>query len=316
VPELRYERLTDRTVIVATTRAARPKVFSGARASERGRAPDECPFCPGHEHMTPPEVCRSGPGAPETPGWHVRVVPNLYPIVGGEDARPGATGAHEVVVLSPDHRRTFAQLDADQALDVMRVVRDRVRVHTDDGHAYVQAFVNHGRAAGASIEHPHAQVVALDFVPPAVVASLARYRDAGSDLVADAASSAREGGRVVLDGSGDVDAWCPYAPSAPYETALAHRDASASFADASDDELRVVTRTLQTVLARVARVAGDPAYNVVVHSAPGRDAGDTVFHWWVEVSPRLSLQAGFELGTGVLVATVPPEQTAAELREA
>jgi UDPglucose--hexose-1-phosphate uridylyltransferase len=243
----------------------------------------------------------------------VRVVPNLDPIVGGDDARPGATGAHEVVVLSPDHDKSFAQLAPDQAVDVMRMLRDRVRAHTAAGHVYVQAFVNHGRAAGASIEHPHAQVVALDFVPPAVTGSLARYGDAGGDLVVDTAVSARHDERVVLDG--DVVVWCPYAPSAPYETTLAHRDAGACFADATDDQVGEVVRALQDVLTRVASVAGDPPYNVVIHSAPGRNMGDAVFHWWIEVSPRLSLYAGFELGTGVLVATTPPEQAAAELRD-
>lgn len=314
MPELRYERLTDRTVIVSTSRASRPKVFSSAgEAVGKRRAPDDCPFCPGHETMTPPEVARVGPGEPETPGWCVRVVPNLYPIVGGDDARAGATGAHEVVVLSPDHDKTFAQLAPDQAVDVGRMLRDRVRAHTAAGHVYVQAFVNHGRAAGASIEHPHAQLVALDFVPPAVAASLARFGDAGSDLVRDAAASARDDGRVVSDG--DVVVWCPYAPSAPYETAIAHLDAGASFADATDDQVGDVVRALQDVLGRVASVADDPPYNVVVHAAPGRDMGDAVFHWWIEVSPRLSLYAGFELGTGVLVATMPPEQAAAELRD-
>jgi UDPglucose--hexose-1-phosphate uridylyltransferase len=263
--------------------------------------------------MTPPEVSRTGTGASDTPGWHVRVVPNLYPIVGGEDAAPGATGAHEVVVLSPRHDMTFARLPADAAHEVLQVVRDRSRAHLDAGHRYVQAFVNQGRPAGASIEHPHAQIVALDFVPPAVESELARITSAGHDLVTPAVSDARDSGRVVVDG--DATAWCAYAPAAPYEVAIAHRDASSRFATASGDELAELARVLQSVLARTARVAGDPPYNVVFHSAPGLvDVAHG--HWWIEVSPRLSVQAGFEMGTGVLVATVPPEVAAVALREA
>jgi UDPglucose--hexose-1-phosphate uridylyltransferase len=313
VPELRRDPLTGRTVVVATRRGTRPKVFTGAPATPPSSPPDDCPFCPGHESMTPPEVDRTGEGAPETAGWRVRVVPNLYPIVGGEDAAPGATGAHEVVVLSPRHDCTFARLAPDQAIEVMTVLRDRTRALLAAGHAYVQVFVNQGRAAGASIEHPHAQIVALDFVPPAVEDALARVIGAGHDLVVAAAGSARESGRIVVDG--DAVAWCAYAPAAPYEVAIAHTGAGARFAAASDDQLAAVSPVLQSVLARIAGVAGDPPYNVVFHAAPGlADMADA--RWWIEVSPRLSLQAGFEMGTGVLVATMPPETAAATLRDA
>ncbi|HEY7133739.1 MAG TPA: DUF4921 family protein [Acidimicrobiia bacterium] len=313
MPELRRDALTGRTVVVATRRGARPKVFTGPPATPPAAPPPDCPFCPGHETMTPPEVYRTGDGAPDTPGWRVRVVPNLYPIVGGDDAMRGATGTHEVVVLSPHHDRTFARLARAEAVEVMTVLRDRVRALLDAGHEHVQVFINQGRDAGASIEHPHAQVVALDFVPPAVESELARIARAGHDLVAPAASEARDSGRVVVDG--DATAWCAYAPAAPYEVAIAHGRASSRFSAASDEELTEIARALQSILARTARAVGDPPYNVVFHSAPGLVdvAGG---HWWIEVSPRLSVQAGFEMGTGVLVATVPPEVAAVVLREA
>jgi UDPglucose--hexose-1-phosphate uridylyltransferase len=312
VPELRHEALTDRTVIVATGRSARPRVFTPA-ASAPAAAPPDCPFCTGHEAMTPPEVCRTGAGAPDTPGWRVRVVPNLYPIVGGTDAGKGATGAHEVVVLSPDHHRSFANLAPDHAIEVVKVLRDRARVHLRAGRPYVQVFVNHGRAAGASIEHPHAQLIALDIVPPAVAATVERFARAKEDLVASSLARARGSNRVVIDGP--ATAWTPYAPAAPFELALAHERAGAAFADASEAELEELTPVLQQSLTRIAEVAGDPPYNVVVHSAPaGVDTGATPIRWWIEVAPRLSVQAGFELGTGILVTTVPPEEAAEALR--
>ncbi|HEX5585709.1 MAG TPA: hypothetical protein VFZ17_00235, partial [Acidimicrobiia bacterium] len=171
--ELRFDALSGQLAIVAAGRAARPHTVADD-APERDAGPEHCPFCGGHEAMTPPEVCRTGEGAPQTPGWRVRVVPNLYPIVGGPGAGPGATGAHEVVVLGPDHRRSFGGLDDDQAVEVLQVLRDRAAAHLRDGHAYVVALVNHRRAAGASIAHPHAQVVALDFVPPEAQAAGAR----------------------------------------------------------------------------------------------------------------------------------------------
>ena len=307
--ELRYDALTGRLVLLAPGRAARPHTFPppapGATAT-----PADCPFCPGHEGMTPPEVYRTGDGGPDTPGWRVRVVPNLFPIVGGTDAGPGATGAHEVVVLSPSHDDSFAQLDRRQAVEVVTVLRDRVRHHLSAGHAFVQVAVNHGLAAGASIAHPHAQVVALDLVPPAAADALDRFEGARTDLVL-----------TDLDGDGDlrlfdgpVAAWCPRAASTPFELRVALRARGARFDEVTDgvvEEVAVVTRD---VLARLSAALGDVPYNLVVHTAP-HGAGPGSFHWYVEVQTRTAVPAGFEQGTGILVNTVAPERAVQELRE-
>ncbi|MGH8984943.1 MAG: galactose-1-phosphate uridylyltransferase, partial [Acidimicrobiia bacterium] len=183
--ELRRDELSGRWVLLAPDRAARPKTF--VDRSETPQARRACPFCPGNERETPPEVARTGEGVPDTPGWRVRVVPNLYPIVGGTD---GGGGAHEVLIFTPDHNHSFGYLSDDEAAEAVTVLRDRVRHHLGEGCAYVQAAINHGPAAGASIEHPHAQVIALDFVPPAVSAALERVASAGDDLVATAAAAA------------------------------------------------------------------------------------------------------------------------------
>jgi UDPglucose--hexose-1-phosphate uridylyltransferase len=259
-------------------------------------------------------VFRTGDGAPDTTGWRVRVVPNLYPIVGGEDAGEGATGAHEVIVLSPDHDADFARLSEEGAVEVLGVMRERARVHLDAGRAHVQLLINQGRAAGASIEHPHAQLVAIDFVPPAVEAALARFDAAGTDLVAEEAARAMKDGLVVVQGP--APAWSPWAAGAKYMLRVAHRSTRARFDEATDPEVAVVARGLRQALQRLhARLGEELAYNVVVNTAaPGRHPGP--FHWWIDVVPRLSVLAGFEAGTGVLVNTVPPEIAAKELREA
>ena len=158
--EIRHDALTDRVVIVAAERAARPETFRKA-AEPVAAHPEQCPFCPGHEHETPPEVARLGAGEPDTPGWTLRVVPNLYPIVGG-----AVGGAHEVVVLSTAHDRSLGALSSDAAVEVLGMLRDRAAFHLGAGLQHAVPFVNHGKAAGASIEHPHAQLVVLDFVPP------------------------------------------------------------------------------------------------------------------------------------------------------
>ena len=311
MPELRKDELSGRWVLLAPGRAARPGAFASPLTEARV-APSDCPFCPGNEHETPPEVARTGSGVPDTPGWRVRVVPNLYPFVGGEDVGPGATGAHEVVILSPAHDGTLAVLSEDAVVEAVTVMHERVRHHLAAGRAYVQVAVNQGPGAGASIEHPHAQVIALDFVPPAVEAALERVNAGGDDLVAAAAASASKRGLAVIEGPAPV--WCPEAASAPYEMRVAHRSTRARFDEATDAELAVVARATREALARLDGVLGHPAYNLVVHTAPPGPPG--FFHWYVEVRPRVAVVAGFELGTGIFVNVVAPDVAAAQLRDA
>jgi UDPglucose--hexose-1-phosphate uridylyltransferase len=311
MPELRDDPLTGELVLLAPGRAARPHTTH--RAPPTSVDATTCPFCPGHEADTPPEVARVGGGAPNGPGWRLRAFPNLYPIVGGPDAAPGATGAHEVVVLSPEHDRDLARLSDADAGELFALLRDRSRALADAGHDHVQISVNHGAAAGASMAHPHAQILALDFVPPTVAAALTRFASAGVDLVATDRARAEELDTVVWSRA-NTDAWCAAASSAPYEVRVADRDAGPRFGDAHDPTLHAVAAAVREVLARIASVLAAPAYNVVVYDAPTRGTGP--YHWWVRVVPRVSVPAGFELGTGVFVETVDPRRATDALRAA
>jgi UDPglucose--hexose-1-phosphate uridylyltransferase len=264
--------------------------------------------------MTPPEVYRTGEGGPDETGWRVRVVPNLYPIVTATAAtEAAATGAHEVVVLSPDHTRSFGRLADDQAVEVLTVMRDRVRHHLDAGRRFVAVFVNHGRAAGASIAHPHAQLVALDLVPPAVEEDVERFLEARTDLVAREIVDGRRDGLVVIDGP--AVAWSPFSAGSPYGMRVAHPSTRARFEEANDAQVAVVAVALRDALARLHALVGEPAYNVVVRTAPP-DMAVGEFHWHLDVTPRIGVTAGFEAGTGILVNVVPPERAAVQLREA
>jgi len=212
-----------------------------------------------------------------------------------------------VIVLAPDHR-SFAELDDGEATTVVRLMRDRVHTHLEAGHVYGVAIVNHLKAAGASIAHPHAQVFALDVVPRAVEEALARFRTAGIDLVlADVLDD------HVVHASDDVVAWCPAASSSKFLVRVAHESAGKRFDVADDATVDAVAVALRDSLLRLRTALGDVPYNVVVHTAP-REAEP--FHWYVEVTPRLSVIAGFEQATGIFVNTMPPEQAAEMLREA
>lgn len=307
--ELRVDPVTGTPVIVAPGRAARP--HTTARPAD-ATPPGGCPFCPGNEHETPSEVTRTGAGAADGPGWHVRVVPNLYPVVGAPGARPGATGAHEVVVLSPDHDAPFGALRDAAAIEVLTVLRDRVRAHLGAGHAHVQALINHGRAAGASIAHPHAQLIAVDVVPPLVLERGERAAALGADPIDLDLAAARAADCVVDEGGGAV-AWCPPASGWPWGVRLAHAAPRPGFEAATDAEIGEIAVLLRRALARLATTLGPFAHNVIIHTdLPDVPSGSG--RWFVEVVPRLGVHAGFELGTGILVNPMPPESAASALR--
>jgi UDPglucose--hexose-1-phosphate uridylyltransferase len=241
----------------------------------------------------------------------VRVVPNLYPIVGADSAA-AVHGAHEVIVCSPAHAEQLDALSLDAATAVFVTMRDRAAHHLDTGLVHAAPFVNSGRASGASIEHPHAQLVATSFVPPLVETLLARFARADRDLVADDIDAAADRGCLVRK-AGAVS-WCPPGGSTPYVVRIALPSAGPGFDRSTDADLEHFTEALQDTLSRLHATMGDLAYNVVVHTAPRID--HRRFHWWADVVPRVGVYGGFELGTGVWVNPVAPEHAAATLRDA
>jgi len=264
---------------------------------------ESCPFCPGHETMTPPEVARFGDGAPDTPGWIVRAFPNLYPLVGD-----GIDGVHEVVVFSPAHNATLGELDPAHLHGTWRMLRDRAAHHLANGIAHVMVFVNQGRRAGASLEHPHAQLVGLPFVPPLVVETSRRF--ANGQLVTSEIERARTDNRVVRDGA--VVSWSPPVPPVPFLIRCAPAEGGDRFDAADDAAIDSLADTISDTVNRHAAVLGPTDYNIVVNTGPAPGP----IQWWVDVVPRSTVLAGFELGTGLLVNIYEPGAVAQWLREA
>jgi UDPglucose--hexose-1-phosphate uridylyltransferase len=295
--QLLVDELTGDRVILAPARALRPDTFRVQTEPLPARVAT-CPFCAGNEHETPPEVARNGSGEPDTPGWSLRVVPNKYPIVGD-----GVAGAHEVVIFSPAHDADWGGLSDDGAADALIAARDRARFHLARGCAYVQVFVNQGKAAGASIEHPHAQLVALDVVPPRAQCRLDRF---------SARAFADDRAHKVSDG--EIVSWCPPASPTPFSMRLAPATGGARFDEADDDLTRTAGRAIRTAINALHGVLGGAAYNVLVETAPREFRGD--FRWWIDIVPRVTVAAGFELSTGLSVNIVDPADAASALRSA
>src|SRR6266545_2170776 len=294
--ETRVDPETGDWLLVAPSRAGRPDDSHGA-----GSGP-VCPFCPGNEHMTPPERMRVPAGVPD---WRIRVVPNKYPVVSTVDVHRGGR---------------VSQARPDEAAEVLSVLRERCRA-LSSGRVAVVAFRNYGTAAGASLSHPHSQIVALDQAPPALVARWRRARDhraaTGRRLADDLASAERAAGTRVVADTGDLLAFQPYAAAVPHHTTLMPDDGRTALATATDDALAAVARTLPRVLAALAAVLDDPAYNLVVHAGPADDAdAQRWYQWYLSIYPRVTTVAGLELGTGLAVNPRPPEETAPILRHA
>ncbi len=234
-----------------------------------------CPFCPGNEHLTPPEIER----VPDGKGWRVRVVPNKYPIL----------PIHEVVVDAPEHDSDLDTMDEGHLNLLMDVWARRIKAHSNKNYALL--FRNYGRGSGASIVHPHTQLVAMDVVPEVVLREV-------SSLSGDGCLLCRGYGKRVLECSGYAVV-VPEVQTLPYEVWIHPVEHRREFNPSPP-----FGRLLSSVVRVLKREFGVRDYNLVLHQAPkGYD-----YHWHLEVLPRMGRFAGFELGTGMRVVHYDPEE--------
>ena len=302
--EIRIDPASGHAVIVQPGRARRPSDFSG-------KGNGICPFCPGNEHETPPEVLAvRDSGAPNTPGWRVRIVPNKYPAV-----EPPA-GAHDVIIESPDHDFRLAAAAPEQVGDIFRALQQRIRtVSAIPGVRAVSVFKNHGRRAGATRLHPHMQLLTLDRPPARVVAEMRageeRFRETGRCLWCELADD-RE--RLVFE-TGEYIVLSPFAARFPFETWVLPKRHGSHFEHAAEDGIAGLGTALPDLMRRLDAIAGHLAYNLVLMSAPVSEQPSPSYHWRLELIPRRGTLGGFELGTGCYINSVPLEEAARRLRE-
>ncbi len=333
MPELRKDPVVGRWVIISTERSLRPTSFTPEVAP---RAGSFCPFCPGNEDSTPPEVWAARPGAdgrPNGEGWNVRVVPNKFPalqIEGTLDRRGeglydkmNGVGAHEVVIEGPEHSTDLADLPVEHLTQVLTAYRERVKdLHRDRRFRYVLIFKNHGAGAGATLEHTHTQLIATPIIPKIIQEELdgsRRYfelkeRCVFCDMVQQETADAN-GRRVVMTTDRFV-VLEPFAPRFPFETwilPLQHQDSFQSMSDPA--ELKEFATVLKETLQRLNRALDRPPYNFVIHTAPVSDGELEHYHWHLEIMPKLTRVAGFEIGSGFYINPTPPEDAAQYLRE-
>jgi len=328
MPEMRQNRFTKEWVVIATERAKRPEELKTNRpdAKPLPKYSPTCPFCPGNEQMSPGEVMRLGGPDGE---WRIKVVPNKFAALSreGEPTRKverskrtiNGVGIHDVIVESPDHSMTTALLPDEHVTSILNVYKQRYdEVSQDPRITQITLFKNHGTGAGASLEHPHSQMIAAPVISHQVrdrmFEALRHYDEFGECIFCQVmAEEIDEKTRIVMV-TDHFAVLQPFASPTPFTTHIYPRRHMASFGDVSQEELVDLGRTLRTLLGKLYFGLNNPDFNYTIRTAPSENAGVKYYHWHISVIPRLTRLAGFELGSGMFINTVLPETAAEFLR--
>lgn len=338
MPELRKDLLTDNWVIIAEERGGRPKDYSRQHGWEE--SPQDCPFEPGHESMTPSEIDTIQSNGRDDSDWLVRVVPNKYNALSPDETptqhvdglfqRMNATGSHEVVIETPEHSLEISEFSKDQMGHVIDMFQRRLdRLLEDKRFQFVQIFRNEGREAGASLVHPHSQILAFPFIPlwirDRLRASYQHFSTHENCILCDLTEQELEAESRLIEVNSSFIVLSPYAARYPFETWIIPRNHSHDFRKMNTEEKSRLAEVLPRTTERLNGVLEDPPFNILHHTAPKVGNKDDLpdylthlsdhFHWHMEIIPRLKQTAGLELATDTHINTVSPETAAEEMKQ-
>jgi len=336
MPELRQDPVTRDWVVIATERAKRPSDFQGQGGTTRQKSlqsqKESCPFCEGNESQTPPEIAayRKPGTAPNSPGWWIRTVSNRFAAlkIEGECKRReingffrmmDGVGAHEVIIETTQHSATIGIIEDRQAEEIVQMCLDRfLDLKGDRRFESITCFRNRGSLAGASLLHPHSQLIATPMVPELlrrrIQMAFRYYDDHGKCVYCELIQKELEDGRRLVLADGEYVVFEPFASRVPFETWIVPRDHRSAFENISRDQAKSLGRTLNGVLGLLYHKLNDPDYNYVIRTEPLREDHSNSFHWSIHILPRLTTTAGFEMGSGMFINPMPPEKAAEFLR--
>jgi len=334
MPEIRRDYVVEsQWVILSPERDMRPSDFKVPEMKKSSGK--KCPFCPGNEHMTPPEILAyRNNDERDTEGWWIRVIPNKFPALRIEGKvnlekyeffeKMNGVGAHEVIVETPEHNLKPYELSDKQMHEVLRAYVDRyIDLTNDRRFKYIMIFKNYGKEAGASLSHPHSQLIATPIIPKNIVAELEGAKKyyvntSGKCIYDEIISKEREAGeRIVLESENFI-VFCPYASRFPFEMWLMPKFHESRFEKIglADNMLWELGQVLKDTLRRLFATVPDVPFNYYIHTSPINTKNEyRYYHWHIEIMPRLTKPAGFEWGTGFYINPMPPERAAEILRE-
>lgn len=328
MPELRKDPILGRWIIISKERQKRPTDFPVELSKGSGGF---CPLCPGNESFTPPEVfaVRKGHFPANGSGWEVRVVPNKYPalVIEGDLAKEGiglfdrmnGIGAHEVIIESPHHDDTFAEFSLERMCLVLDAYKERIiDLERDSRFRYVMVFKNHGKAAGASLEHSHSQLIALPILPRMIVSELegsrSYYQYKERCIFCDIVRQEMQQGERVVCQNDKYITVTPFAPRTPFEMWILPKKHSSAYYEQTDGDLLALAEVFSESMRRLCACIPNVPYNFVLHTEPLQSGGIDFYHWHFEIVPKLTSIAGFEWGSGFYINPLPPEEAALYLR--
>lgn len=334
--DIRRDRLHDHYVLIAPERMRRPDTLANIPTTT---STETCPFCEGHEEMTPPEIYASRNNEPNTGNWSVRVIPNLYKAVqieledhssidGMFESRPGV-GAHEIVIDTPRHDCRLSTMEILQISDWLKAISARVSDLKEDKRLiYASVFKNHGESAGATQTHPHTQIIALPIMPHDTRKLLDRgfqyYRRHGRGKVEDLLINEQSAKVRIVSKKGDFTAFCPFASGYPFEVMIAPQRTLTTLDELNRDDIGHLARLIKDVFQRLESELGNFNYNLAFNMAPLNSNFENepyfphlkkYYRMTIRIMPRIYRLGGFELSTGMLINPVTPEEAAKLLRE-
>ena len=326
--ELRQDPTTFDWIIIAKERAKRPDEFKKNRRSKNSTSNFNkyCPFCQGNERMTPEALSIYS----MQDNWRIRVIMNKFPALTpeGDTKRHERNlfryahgyGRHEVVIETPAHNEFIPFMSDEHVAQLIKAYRDRYHELKKDSQVkIIIIFKNHGEEAGTSLEHPHTQIVASPVVPPYIrrryEVATHHFDNTGRCLHHDIQKfELEEGTRIVVENNNFV-VLHPFASRYPFETWVMPKIHKSSFGDINDEEINDLSRVLKEVLLKLYISLENPDYNFVIHTTPVDDEHKSYYLWHIQIIPRLTAIAGFELGSGIYINTAIPEETAAFMRD-
>jgi len=332
MPELRQNILLKEWVIISTERSKRPDQLREEKSPCEVAYPpydEQCPFCPGNEEKTGNHVTLDSMEA--NGAWQIRVIPNKYPaLLPPEDGfsvnttgffrRMDGIGHHEVLIEHPQHNLTMALFDVNHVYHILRMYQKRMAYLMS--FSYVESvilFRNHGSRAGASLVHPHSQIIALPVIPRDVMArmneSIRYHEEHRSCIFCTMMNEELSAGKRIVAESTYFVAFVPYAAFSPFAVWIFPRKHKSSFLYVTEEELADLAVVLRRVLRKLYYGLNDPDYNYIIRSAPQGYSHTAFFHWYLTLVPRLTRSAGFELGSGMFINPSIPEENAAFLRD-